>query len=46
MMLSQLSEISGREIGSDVESIASLWLCDKKFKTLNICTTAVVSVEK
>jgi hypothetical protein len=28
--------------GVDFESVASLWLCAKKYKTLNICTTAVM----
>jgi hypothetical protein len=29
-------------IGIDLESVASLWLCAKKFKTLNICTIVVL----
>jgi hypothetical protein len=37
-----LSDIFGKEVGNDFESIAWLLLCDKKFKTLNICTTAVL----
>jgi hypothetical protein len=41
-MWQNLSEICGKEIGSDFESVASPWLCVKKFKTLNICTTAVM----
>jgi hypothetical protein len=32
----------GKEIGVDFESVASLWSCAKKFKTLNICATAVM----
>jgi hypothetical protein len=31
-----------KEVGTDFESIASPWLCAKKFKSLNICTTAVM----
>jgi hypothetical protein len=37
----KLSKICGKEIGGDFKSIASLWLCSKKFKSLNICTTVV-----
>jgi hypothetical protein len=37
-----MSEISCREIGNDFESVASMWLCAKKFKTLNICTIVVL----
>jgi hypothetical protein len=42
VMWRNLSEICGKEIRGDFESIASLWLCSKKFKTLNIYTSAVL----
>jgi hypothetical protein len=42
LMWSRLGEISNKVIGAGFESVARLWLCDKKFKTLNICTTAVL----
>jgi hypothetical protein len=41
-MWQQFSEISGKVIGADFESVASMWLCAKRFKTINICTTAVL----
>jgi hypothetical protein len=31
-----------KSIGTDFESVAKWWLCDKKFKVLNICTTAIM----
>jgi hypothetical protein len=31
-----------RCLGNDFESVAALWMCAKRFKTLNICTTAVL----
>jgi hypothetical protein len=42
MMWCQLCEICNKVVGADFESVARLWLCDKKFKALNICTTAVL----
>jgi hypothetical protein len=37
-----LSVMGGTDIGTDFESVAGKWLCAKKFKTLNICITAVL----
>jgi hypothetical protein len=42
LMWSQLSDMSNRIIGTDFESVAGLWLREKKFKSLNICTSAVM----
>jgi hypothetical protein len=42
VMWQNLYEICGKQVGNDFESVASPWLCAKKFKTLNICTTAVM----
>jgi hypothetical protein len=42
VMWRNLSDIWGNVIGGDFESLASLWLCSKKFKTLNICTSVVL----
>jgi hypothetical protein len=42
VMWCNLSDVVGKELGNDFESIVWLWLCDKKLKTLNICTTAVL----
>jgi hypothetical protein len=36
------SELFDKNIGTDFESVARWWLCDKNFKVLNICTTAVM----
>jgi hypothetical protein len=35
------SEISGKQLGADFESVAKFWLQDKKIKCLNVFTTAV-----
>jgi hypothetical protein len=37
-----ISKICGKKLGTDFESIANMWLHDKKFKTVNICTTATL----
>jgi hypothetical protein len=37
-----ISEVCGKEIGTDFESVANMWLHDKKIKTINICTTATL----
>jgi hypothetical protein len=42
IMWQNLSAMCGKVIGFDFESVASLWLSAKKFKTLNICTTTVM----
>jgi hypothetical protein len=36
----ELSEIIGRVVGTDFELVARLWVCDKKFKLINVVTTA------
>jgi hypothetical protein len=41
-MWQNFSELCGKKIGTDFESVASLWLCAKKFKTINIGTTVVM----
>jgi hypothetical protein len=42
LMWSQLCEMNNKMVGTDFESVAGLWLCEKKSKALNICTTAVL----
>jgi hypothetical protein len=37
-----MSVMFDRCLGNDFESVAALWMCAKRFKTLNICTTAVL----
>jgi hypothetical protein len=39
---SDISEIVDRPVSTDFESVAKLWLSDKKFKMLNVCTCAVL----
>jgi hypothetical protein len=34
-----ISEIVGKNVGTDFESVARWWLSDNKFKILNVCTT-------
>jgi hypothetical protein len=36
-----VSQAIGVQVGSDFESIAKLWLCNKKFGVVNIVTSAV-----
>jgi hypothetical protein len=36
------SELFDKNIGTDFESVARWWLCDKNFKVLNICTIAIM----
>jgi hypothetical protein len=35
-------EIMGMQVGSDFESIAKWWLCYKKYKILNVVTSAAL----
>jgi hypothetical protein len=42
LLWSHLSDMSNRIIGADFESVAGLWLCEKKFKALNICSSAIL----
>jgi hypothetical protein len=42
LMWSHLPDMSNRIIGADFESVAGLWLCEKKFKALNICSSAIL----
>ena len=37
-----ISEIIGLSVGTDFESVASLWLSEKKYKAVNVFTTAVL----
>jgi hypothetical protein len=37
-----ISEVCGKNLGTDFESVANMWLHDNKFKTFNICTTATL----
>jgi hypothetical protein len=37
-----ISEVCGKNLGTDFESVAYMWLHDNKFKTFNICTTATL----
>jgi hypothetical protein len=36
----EISEIIGRVVGTDFELVVRLWVCDKKFKLINVVTTA------
>jgi hypothetical protein len=36
-----LSVVLGVQVGSDYESIAKMWLCNKKFGICNVFTSAV-----
>jgi hypothetical protein len=36
-----ISGVIGREIGANYESIAMMWLCNKRFGITNVLTTAV-----
>jgi hypothetical protein len=36
-----ISQVAGFELGSNYESIAKLWLCNKKFGVINIVSSAV-----
>jgi hypothetical protein len=42
VMWCNLAEILGKNLGNDFESIARYWLCYKKYKTVNICTTMIL----
>jgi hypothetical protein len=37
-----VSDVCGRVVGTDFESVAKLWLNDKKLKVVNVCTTATL----
>jgi hypothetical protein len=44
-----ISQVAGFELGSNYESIAKLWLCNKKFGVINIVSSAVcwsIEIEK
>jgi hypothetical protein len=34
-----ITEISGKVIGTDFQSVARFWVADKKIKVLNVCST-------
>jgi hypothetical protein len=36
----EIAEISGKEIGTDFESVARWWVADKQYKVLNVCSAA------
>jgi hypothetical protein len=38
----RISEIVGRDVGVSFESIGLCWLCDKKFLTINMITSAAL----
>jgi hypothetical protein len=38
----EIAEISGKGIGADFESVARLWVADKKYKMLNICSAVAL----
>jgi hypothetical protein len=38
----EIAEISGKCLGADFESVARFWVADKKYKVLNVCSTAVL----
>jgi hypothetical protein len=37
-----VAELLGVQVGQDFESVAKLWINNKKFKLINICTSAVL----
>jgi hypothetical protein len=37
-----LSEILNVQLGQDFESVAKLWLQNKKYKEVNMCTAALL----
>jgi hypothetical protein len=39
---SEIAEISGKEIGTDFESVARWLVADKKYKVLNVCSAAAL----
>jgi hypothetical protein len=38
----EIAEISGKRLGADFESVVRFWVADKKYKVLNVCSTAVL----
>jgi hypothetical protein len=42
LVWSEIAEISGKEIGTYFESVATLWVADKKYKVLNVCSAAAL----
>jgi hypothetical protein len=38
----EVLEIVSRVVGTDFESVAKWWLCDKKCKILNVVTSAIL----
>jgi hypothetical protein len=41
----QLSEILGLEVGNDFESLAKMWLSEKRFSVVNVCTCPMDHLE-
>jgi hypothetical protein len=39
-----IAEIYDKQLGADFELVAKIWLSDKKFKALNVCSTALWSI--
>jgi hypothetical protein len=37
-----VNEVTGVNVGHDFDSVAKLWLSDKKFNLVNVCTTVVL----
>jgi hypothetical protein len=37
-----VSEVCKKKLGTDFELVANMWLHDKKFKAINICTTTTL----
>jgi hypothetical protein len=42
LVWSEIAEISGKEIGTDFESVAISWVADKKYRMLNVCSAAAL----
>jgi hypothetical protein len=38
----EIAEISGKCLGADFESVAKIWVADKKYKMLNACSTVAL----
>jgi hypothetical protein len=42
LVWSEIAENSGKGIGTDFESVARLWVADKKYKVLNVCSAVAL----
>jgi hypothetical protein len=42
VLWNEISDVIGMKVGSDFESVARWWLCDKKLKKLNVSRTGLL----